>query len=51
MERPAHLKEAEDHHPLPVPRDPDLPALSDAILMLFAGCALVLTAVALLVLL
>jgi hypothetical protein len=33
-----------------VPRDPDLPTLSDSTLMLFAAGALVVTAVALLVL-
>jgi hypothetical protein len=46
----AHPPEADHHDPAPVPRDPDLPALSDTALMLFAGAALIVTAVALLVL-
>ena len=41
----------EEHHPEPVPRDPDLPTLSDTTLAFFAGGALFVTAVALLVLL
>ncbi|HEY1289327.1 MAG TPA: hypothetical protein VGF58_13450 [Burkholderiales bacterium] len=50
MERATHP--AEDHaeaHPAPVARDPDLPTVSDATLMLFAGGALVLTLAALVV--
>jgi hypothetical protein len=51
MERAAHHpKEEAPPHPEPVPRDPDLPTLSDSTLMLFAAGALVVTAVALLVL-
>ena len=48
---------AEDHadahaapHLAPTARDPDLPSVSDATLMLFAGGALVLTLAALVVL-
>jgi hypothetical protein len=51
MERAAHPKEEEAHHPEPVPRDADLPAVSDTTLMFFAGGALFVTVVALLVLL
>ena len=44
MERAAHPPEAQDPaHPGPVPRDPDLPALSDKALMVFAAAALVAT--------
>jgi hypothetical protein len=50
MERAAHRPKEEDRHPEPVPRDPDLPALSDATLMFFAAAALIVTAAALLVL-
>jgi hypothetical protein len=51
MERAAHPPEEEAHaHPEPVPRDPDLPSVSLPALMLFAGGALVVTLVALLVL-
>lgn len=42
--------EEEEHHPEPIPRDPDLPAVSDTTLSFFAAGALVVTAVALLVL-
>jgi len=55
MERATHP--AEDHaeahpapHLAPAARDPDLPSVSDATLMLFAGGALVLTLAALVVL-
>jgi len=55
MERATHP--AEDHaeahpapHLAPAARDPDLPSVSDATLMLFAGGALVLTLVGLVVL-
>ena len=41
---------AEDHHPEPVPPDPDLPRVSNTTLSFFAGGALVVYAVALLVL-
>jgi uncharacterized protein len=40
----------EEHHPEPVPRDPDLPTVSDASLAFLAAGALVVCAVALLVL-
>ena len=49
MERATHP--AEDHaeaHPAPVPRDPDLPAVSDTAVMMFAAAALVVTVLALL---
>jgi len=42
---------ADEHaqaHPAPVARDPDLPAVSDATLMMFAAGALVVTGLALL---
>jgi len=39
-----------EHHPEPVPRDPDLPAVSDASLAFLAAGSLVVCAVALLVL-
>jgi hypothetical protein len=48
MARATH--QADDHaqaHPEPVPRDPDLPTVSDTTLMFFAAAALVLTAFAL----
>ena len=48
MERAAHHPEAQDPaHPEPVPRDPDLPSLPDAALMVFAAAALTATLVAL----
>jgi hypothetical protein len=51
MERATHPVDAHDEaHPAPVPRDPDLPQVSDATLMLFAAAALVATAAALLLL-
>jgi hypothetical protein len=51
MERAAHRPEEEaSPHPEPVPRDPDLPTISDRALMLFAAAALVATLVALFVL-
>ena len=34
-------------HPAPVPRDPDLPQVSDTTLMLFAAAALIAAAAAL----
>ena len=40
----------EEHHPEPVPRDPDLPTISNASLSFFAAGALVVFAVALLTL-
>jgi hypothetical protein len=44
MERAAHHPKAQHPaHPEPVPRDPDLPALSDTALMVFAAAALVAT--------
>ena len=49
MERAQPHPEADEHaHPAPVPRDPDLPAVSDATLMLVAAAALVAAATALL---
>jgi uncharacterized protein len=46
-----HAHEAHDeHHPEPVPRDPDLPAISDASVSFFAAGALVVFVVALLTL-
>ena len=51
MERATHPSEDRaEAHPAPVPREPDLPSVSDATLMLFAGGALVLTLAALVVL-
>ena len=51
MERAAHPPEEEERaHPQPVPRDPDLPAVSDTTLMVFAAAALAVTALALLAL-
>jgi hypothetical protein len=49
MERAA-LPPEEAEHPQPLPRDPDLPTVSDTTLMFFAGGALVVTLVGLLVL-
>jgi hypothetical protein len=43
--------QADEHHPEPMPRDPDLPDVSDTALLLFAAGALILTAVALVMLL
>ena len=43
-------QEEHEHHPAPIPRDPDLPSVTDTTLMFFAAGALVVTAVALLVL-
>jgi hypothetical protein len=40
----------EEHPPEPVPRDPDLPTVSDTTLMFFAAAALLVTLVALLAL-
>ena len=52
MERATHpADEHADAHPAPhlapIARDPDLPAVSDSALMLFAACALVVTTLAL----
>jgi hypothetical protein len=41
----------EEHHPEPIPRDPEMPDVSDTTLMFFAAGALVVTAVALAMLL
>jgi hypothetical protein len=50
MQRAIHPAEGHaEAHPAPVPRDPDLPSVSDATLMLFAGGALLLTLAALVV--
>jgi len=46
----AHAEDAE-HHPAPVPRDPDLPTVSDASLVLLAAGALVVFVLALFALL
>jgi uncharacterized protein len=51
--KPAHAPAGEhhdEHHPAPVPRDPDLPQVSDATLSFFAAGALVVFVVALLTL-
>jgi len=53
MERATHPADGHaDAHPVlhlaPIARDPDLPAVSDATLMMFAAGALVVTALALL---
>ena len=48
MARATHpADEQGETHPAPVPRDPDLPTVSDTTLMLFAAAALALTAFAL----
>jgi hypothetical protein len=44
------MQNADDHHAAPVPRDPDLPTVSDTTVIFFAAGSLVVTAVALLVL-
>ena len=45
---PAHdAAHDDDHHPAPVPRDPDLPTLSDTSVGFFAAGALVVFVVAL----
>jgi hypothetical protein len=44
------MQNAADHRPAPVPRDPDLPTVSDTTVIFFAAGSLVVTAVALLVL-
>jgi uncharacterized protein len=52
--KPAHAAEEahhDDHHPEPVPRDPDLPQVSNASLSFFAAGALVVFVVALVTLL
>jgi carbon monoxide dehydrogenase subunit G len=49
--QPAVHHEKEEHHPEPVPRDPDLPDVSQTTLMFFAAGALVVGGVALVVLL
>jgi hypothetical protein len=49
MQKAAAHPEIEEHpHPEPLPRDPDLPAVSDRALMFFAAAALIATAGALL---
>jgi len=45
-----HPHQGDEHHPAPVPRDPDLPQVSDASLSFFAAGALVVFVVALLTL-
>ena len=44
------VEEHEEGHPAPVPRDPDLPQVSDTTLMFFAAAALIAFAAALFVL-
>jgi hypothetical protein len=39
--------QAEAHHPEPVPRDPELPTVSERTLIVFAALALLATAAAL----
>jgi carbon monoxide dehydrogenase subunit G len=46
----AHEEEHDDDHPHPVPRDPDLPDVSQTTLMFFAASSLVIFVVALVVL-
>ncbi len=46
----AHGDEAHDHHPEPVPADPDLPKIGNTTLVFFAAGALVVYSVAMLVL-
>ena len=56
MERATHPVDAHpvaahgEAHPAPVPRDPDLPQVSDTTLIVFAAAALIATLAALLVL-
>jgi len=50
-EHPAKEAHHDEHHPAPVPRDPDLPQVSDASLSFFAAGALVVFVVALITLL
>src|SRR3954462_14824303 len=47
----AHEEEHDDDHPQPIPRDPDLPDVSQTTVMFFAASALVIFGVALVVLL
>ena len=49
MERALHPVE-EQPHPAPIPRDPELPSVSDGVVMAFAAVALVATAVGLILL-
>ncbi|HEX2199277.1 MAG TPA: hypothetical protein VHG88_11765 [Burkholderiales bacterium] len=42
--------EPDEHHPAPIPRDPDLPEVSETTLSFFAAGALLVVAVALLML-
>jgi uncharacterized protein len=50
-EHPAGKEHHDDHHPAPVPRDPDLPQVSEGSLSFFAAGVLVVFVVALLTLL
>jgi hypothetical protein len=55
MERATHPVDAHDEphpapHPSPIARDPELPQVADATLMIFAAAALIATATALLLL-
>jgi len=45
-EAAAHDDEHDDDHPHPIPRDPDLPDVSQTTLMFFAASALVIFVVA-----
>ncbi len=47
----AHDNKHDEHHPAPVPRDPDLPEVKESSLAFFAAGALVVIAVSLLTLL
>ena len=51
MTAPHAAAHGEEHHPEPVPRDPDLPQVSEASLSFFAAGALVVFVVALFALL
>jgi hypothetical protein len=51
MKQKAHEVEHDEHHVASVPRDPDLPTISDTTLCFFAAGSLVVFVVALLTLL
>lgn len=48
---PENAAHEDAHHPAPLPRDPDLPTVSDTAVAFFAAGALFVTLVALIVLL
>jgi hypothetical protein len=50
QETEAHGGSVDDHHPAPVPRDPDLPQATEGTLVFFAAGSLVVFVVALLTL-